>query len=370
MNQNYVPFHLKYRPQNFTNIIGQSEITQYLELAIKEKKIAFAYLFTGQHGSGKTTLARITAKALNCTSKHDVPCNTCENCINIHSGASFDVYEIDAAKNTGIENIREIIDNMQFAPMISQYKVCIIDEAHMLSNSAFNSLLKTLESPPRHTIFILSTTNVKKIPNTILSRCQKLYFQPIKTQDLVIAISKVVHNEKLKITNKAMMNLITISKGSFRDALSIVELFSIGTKNITEKSISDRYFIPSTIIVETLIEKILSFNILETLIIIDYIKAHNWNPDVVGDLMYTLLVQKYINNRQLNVKKQSFFCNTRTLLTLLKILANNKSSIEKECWQDIILFVIRHQTYNTKIKTNKRKKTICKHLSRMRIRSN
>nr|YP_001293483.1 DNA polymerase III [Rhodomonas salina]ABO70861.1 DNA polymerase III [Rhodomonas salina]ABX10862.1 DNA polymerase III gamma and tau subunits [Rhodomonas baltica] len=370
MTQNHNPFHLKYRPQNFTNIIGQNSATNYLQLAIAAKKITFAYLFVGQHGSGKTTLARVMAKAINCTSSKNTPCNVCENCVNIHLGRSFDFYEIDAAKNTGIENIREIIEKVQYSPIMSKYKVCIIDEAHMLSINAFNSLLKTLESPPINTVFILSTTAVNKIPNTIISRCQKLYFQPIRDHDLIIGITKVVYNEKLRITNKGIENLIKITKGSFRDALNIVELFSVGEKKITAKSLSDKYLIIPIAITNLLIEKVLSLNILEVLTIIDYIQFNNWNEEDVIDSTYNQLVTRYINNKKMNSTNKSLFVNTKRLVDLLECLGESKFRNKKDFWLHITLFIIKSRNKYIYIACNKKRQKIQLHIQKNRIYSN
>ena len=370
MNAFYKPFHLKYRPQNFNNIIGQPKIISFLESAIKEKKIAFAYLFIGQHGSGKTTSARVMAKALNCTSTRLVPCNSCENCINIHLGKSFDFYEVDAAKNTGIDNIREILESIQFTPIMSQYKVCVIDEVHMLSNNAFNSLLKTLESPPIKTVFILSTTAVNKIPNTIISRCQKLYFQPIKDQDLAIAISKVVNNEKLKITNKAIINLVKIAQGSFRDALSTIESFAVENKLITTQNLNERYQSPPTVIIELLVKEILTTNLLQVLTIIHYIQLNNWNEEIVIDTMYNLLISNYLESRNHNATIGTIFCHTEEVISLLQALTNSKLKSTNNYWINIIQYVLEQKNKSIKISKIQKRQRIQTYVSSHKIHSN
>lgn len=370
MNQSHLPLHLKYRPQNFNNMIGQEKATQHLKSSIEEKKIAFAYLFAGQHGSGKTTLARITAKAINCRSLKTVPCNICSNCINIHLGHSFDFYEIDAAKNTGVEKIREIMENIQFTPLMNEYKICIIDEAHMLSRNAFNSLLKTLESPPAKTVFILSTTALGKIPNTIISRCQTVYFQPIQDQDLAIAISKVVHNEKLKITNKGLGSLLDIIQGSFRDALNIIDIFSVKKQDITAHSLSNQYLMAPSFIVELLVDNILTLNFLKVLIIIDYIQCHYWNNEDIIRSMYKLLIYKYTENKRINKKKETLFFNTSTLRRLLKILVECRLNIKKDYSANLLLFVLENKDKRIVIeKTGKRRKAQL-HIQREKIYSN
>jgi DNA polymerase-3 subunit gamma/tau len=168
------------------------------------------------------------ARALNCTSLEIIPCNTCKNCINIQLGRSFNFQGIKAAKNTKINSIPKMLEMIQLAPRISKYKVCLIDEADMLNNNAFNKLLKTFNSPPINTVFILSTTIINKIPDNLISKCQTIYFHPIKKQDLIIAINKVINSsEKLKITNKGITNLLNISNRSLRDAFNTIKLFSI-----------------------------------------------------------------------------------------------------------------------------------------------
>jgi DNA polymerase-3 subunit gamma/tau len=370
MNESYIPFHLKYRPQTFNNIIGQPKIISFLQSAVKENKITFAYLFIGQHGSGKTTSARVMAKAINCTSVQSVPCNMCENCINIHLGKSFDFYEIDAAKNTGIDNIREILENVQFTPIMSKYKVCVIDEVHMLSNNAFNSLLKTLESPPIKTVFILSTTAVNKIPNTIISRCQKLYFQPIKDQDLAIAISKIINNEKLKITNKAMNTLVKIAKGSLRDALSTIELFAVEKKVITAQSLNQRYLSPPIIIIELIIKALLDKNLLQLLTVIHHIQVNNWNEEIIIDTIYNLLISKYIESKKNHFKAKTIFCNTAEIISLLRALTNSKLRNSSNHWMDIIQHVLEQKNKTIKsLKIRKREK-INFYVSKDKIYSN
>ena len=176
----YVVLARKLRPQRFSDLIGQEVIAQILQNAIRSNRVAHAFLFSGSRGVGKTSAARILTKALNCLEPDNVdPCNTCENCQEISSNASADVYEIDAASNRGIENIRELRENVKYAPARCRYKVYIIDEAHMLTLESFNALLKTLEEPPSHVKFILATTDPHKVPVTILSRCQRYDFQRI-----------------------------------------------------------------------------------------------------------------------------------------------------------------------------------------------
>ncbi len=354
MNKEYIPFHLKYRPQNFTTIIGYSKITNYLTLAIKKKKLSFAYLIIGKHGTGKTTLARIMAKAINCTNNKNIPCNNCNSCKNIHFQKSLDFYEIDGAKNTGIDNLREIIEKLNFSPITSKYKICVIDEVHMLSNSAFNSLLKTLESPPINTFFILLTTSLNKIPNTIISRCQQLFLPPINYEDICIAIYKVSCNEKIKITNKGLTNIANIAEGSFRDALNIIEMFSLESSPITTSVLHQRYLIPQSRIIDVLITKIFTLDLLELLTVINYIENHTWEIKEIINEMYNSLINKYIYNKKLNSTVQSGVINTKKLIILLLFLRDYKDSQKKNLWHYLILFMIKNNEKNIKVKKRKR----------------
>ena len=362
MDNPHIPFHSKYRPQNFDNVIGQSKLVQYLKLAITKERLAFSYLLVGQHGSGKTTLARVMAKALNCTGLKNRPCNCCPNCINIHLGKSFDVYEIDAAKNTGIENIREVIDRIQFAPIMNKYKICIIDEAHMLSNSAFNSLLKTMESPPLNTCFILSTTNVSKIPNTIISRCQKMYLEPIKERDLALAISKIACNENIKVTNKGILTLFHLTKGSFRDALNILENFFIRNEYLTSKKLNDSYKKPHTSLIKLFIEKILANNITDIICLIEYMQYHDLEKNQLIISCYNFVIKQYVQINKTRLKYENLYFDTKSLTHFLTYLLNCKRYINSDFfWFSLILGIL---------KTKKQKAKIAENTVRKRIESN
>ena len=214
----------KYRPGTFDDVIGQPHVVQTLMNAVSTKRIAHAYLFSGTRGVGKTTVARILAKALNCEqgpTSH--PCNTCENCREIVQGNSVDVIEIDGASNTSVDNVREIRENVKFTPFRGQFRVYIIDEVHMLSNSAFNALLKTLEEPPTHVVFIFATTEIHKIPATILSRCQHYNFRRIARTEIIERLRHVAAQDQLTLEEQSFVALARTSEGSMRDALSLLD---------------------------------------------------------------------------------------------------------------------------------------------------
>ena len=220
----YRAFYRKYRPSTFTDVVGQEHITKTLENAVKTGKTSHAYLFTGSRGTGKTSCAKILAKAVNCIdSNNGNPCNECEICKGIDSGAILDIIEIDAASNNGVDNIRDLREEANFTPANAKYRVYIIDEVHMLSIGAFNALLKTLEEPPAHVIFILATTEVHKLPSTILSRCQRFDFKRIPPESIAERLKEVAEKENLQLSDDGAMLISRIADGAMRDALSLLD---------------------------------------------------------------------------------------------------------------------------------------------------
>lgn len=230
----------KYRPQHFSTVVGQSHITNTLKQAIKNGKIAQAYLFCGPRGVGKTTCARIFAKTINCTNltADGEACDACESCLSFNSGASLNVYELDAASNNSVEDIRNLVDQVRFAPQLGDYKVYVIDEVHMLSNAAFNAFLKTLEEPPKHAKFILATTEKHKIIPTILSRCQVFSFNRIKTEDITEQLVHIANTEKITFEPEALQIISQKADGGLRDACSIFDQMVTFTGNhLTYKAV-------------------------------------------------------------------------------------------------------------------------------------
>lgn len=228
MNEKYIPLYRKYRPQKLEEIVGQEHIKKALTNAIAMDRISHAYLFTGPRGTGKTSTARIFAKSLNCKEGPTItPCGKCENCIDITNSVPMDVIEIDAASNRKVEDAQNILEKVMYAPVNSRYKIYIIDEVHMLSNTAFNALLKTLEEPPKNVIFILATTEVHKVLDTIKSRCQRFDFRRITTDDIVKHLRYISDSEKINITDDALFTIAKNSAGGMRDSIALLDQLSI-----------------------------------------------------------------------------------------------------------------------------------------------
>ena len=236
----YQALYRKYRPTKFSDVVGQDHITKTLKNELDSGKIVHAYLFTGTRGTGKTTCAKILAKAINClNSKGGDPCGEGEICRMIANDEITDIVEMDAASNNGVDDIRELREQVNFAPATAKYRVYIIDEVHMLSGAAFNALLKTLEEPPEHVVFILATTEVHKLPATILSRCQRFDFRRIDSAEIVGRLKYVAENEGLNLTDDAATLIASAADGGMRDALSILDLCASTGSDITEDTVSN-----------------------------------------------------------------------------------------------------------------------------------
>ncbi len=238
----YEPLHHKYRPQTFAHLVGQEAIATTLTNAIESQRIAPAYLFTGPRGTGKTSSARILAKSLNCltTGKPTAtPCGVCDVCKGITNGSTLDVIEIDAASNTGVDNIRELIERSQFAPVQCRYKVYVIDECHMLSTAAFNALLKTLEEPPDRVVFVLATTDPQRVLATIISRCQRFDFRRIPLESMVKHLEYIAQQENINIAADAVFMVAQIAQGGLRDAESLLDQLSLLSGEITVEKVWD-----------------------------------------------------------------------------------------------------------------------------------
>lgn len=242
----YVALYRKFRPQRFEDVVGQEHITQTIRNQIKSGRIAHAYLFSGGRGSGKTSTAKILSRAVNCLHPVDgEPCNECEICKQALEGNLIDISEIDAASNNGVDNIRDIREEVEFIPTTAKYRVYIIDEVHMLSTGAFNALLKTLEEPPKHVIFILATTEPQKLPVTILSRCQRFDFKRISIENIIKRLNIICNESNIEIEDAALKIIAKMSDGAMRDAISILErCIADGEQKITEDKIRELVGIP------------------------------------------------------------------------------------------------------------------------------
>ena len=252
---NYKVLYRKYRPDKFENIIGQDYSIQMLKNSIIHNKISHAYLFTGPRGTGKTSTAKVFAKTINCLNPiNGEACGKCAACLAFST--SPDIIEIDAASNNGVDDIRELINNVKIAPSEGKYKIYIIDEVHMMTTSAFNALLLTLEEPPAHAVFIMATTNVENVPITILSRCQRFNFQKISLENLKKQISKICDLEKIKITEEAIEEIAYLSEGGLRDALSLLDQLSSNEEEITAEKILENYGSISSKFVKDLLKEL------------------------------------------------------------------------------------------------------------------
>lgn len=236
----YKALYRIYRPKDFNEVAGQKHITQTLKNALANDKVAHAYLFSGPRGTGKTSIAKILAKAINCVeAPTENPCNVCENCIGIQDGTISDVIEIDAASNNGVDEIRELRDKVKYLPGYVKYKVYIIDEVHMLSQGAFNALLKTLEEPPAHVIFILCTTELQKVLPTIQSRCQRFDFKAISTIDIIAKLKEIINLENISIEDDAIKQIATYAEGGLRDAISLLDqVYSYNPEKISLEDVN------------------------------------------------------------------------------------------------------------------------------------
>ena len=267
----YTALYRKFRPLNFSEMVGQEHITRTLKNQIMANRVGHAYLFNGGRGTGKTSAAKILARAINCLNPKDgEPCNECEICKGAISGSLTDIVEMDAASNNSVEDIRSIREEVNFLPTKAKYRVYIIDEVHMLSTGAFNALLKTLEEPPEHVKFILATTEPQKLPATILSRCQRFDFKKISNEDIIKRLEIVCKESNIEITKEAMQIIATLSEGAMRDALSILErCIQDGENQINEDKIKDLVGIPKMVFVHDIVEAIIQYDVDKALITVN-----------------------------------------------------------------------------------------------------
>ena len=327
---------LKYRPQNFDDLIGQDVVVETITNSIKANKVPNAYLFTGIRGVGKTTIARIVAKALNCTNEIQKKCeNKCDNCQAITSSSHIDVLEMDAASKTGVDDVRELIEFSRYGPTSSKYKIFIIDEVHMLSKQAFNALLKTLEEPPEYLKFIFATTEIKKIPVTVISRCQRFDLSRIKSSELFNYIKNIKDKEEGKITDDALKLIVKISEGSVRDALSLLDraLLTLDTKTELDLKSAQKifgFFDKSQLI--DLFEFILKGDEIKVIEIYRKIYDQGIEPKIfINDFLELLYYFKNIES--LTLESTNFSLNDQEFQKIKDLSKNLDSSVLILFWQ-------------------------------------
>ena len=284
----YLVLARKARPRNFSEVVGQKPVVRTLQNALAQDRVAHAMIFSGVRGVGKTTLARIMAKALNCEDRNGAePCNRCRSCLEINGGSSVDLVEIDGASNRGIQEIRELKENIRFMPTASRFKIIIIDEVHMLTTEAFNALLKTLEEPPRHVFFMFATTELHKVPVTILSRCQRYELKRIDSRELTEHFSALARSENVEIEPAALALIVREAAGSVRDGLSLLDqVFSYCGSKVTAADLTDILGLVSHRVVADIVSALLAGNLDEALGQLDQI--YEFGMDVkrfINDLL-------------------------------------------------------------------------------------
>ncbi len=337
MNNNSKVLALKYRPQTFDDLIGQEVVAETITNSIKADKIPNAYLFTGIRGIGKTTTARIVAKALNCSNGTEKICreNFCENCESIINSSHIDVLEMDAASKTGVDDVRDLIEFSRYGPTSAKYKIFIIDEVHMLSKQAFNALLKTLEEPPEYLKFIFATTEIKKIPITVVSRCQRFDLSRIKSSELFEFIKKIKDKENGKVTDEALKLIVKISEGSVRDALSLLDRALLSLDENTELDLNAAqkifgYFDKSQLI--DLFELVLKGDEKKVINIYRKIYDQGVEPKVfINDFLELLYYFKNINS--LTLESTNFSLNDEEFSKIKSISNKVESDVLVLFWQ-------------------------------------
>ncbi len=301
----YKVLYRKYRPMNFDELVGQEHVKKILKNSVINNKIAHAYMFTGPRGTGKTSTAKIFARTLNCLEpKEGLPCGTCENCVNFNT--SPDVLEMDAASNNSVDDIREIVDNIGIAPTNSKYKVYIIDEVHMLSNQAWNAFLKTLEEPPSNIVFILATTDIQKVPITVLSRCQRFDFQRIDRNLIFANLKRICELENISYEEEALTEVAFLSDGCLRDALSILDQLSKVSDKVDMEVIKSNFGTVTSAELDVLYTFIIKNDLDGVVSILRSIKETGIDVKIFIDKILDNFIEKAINMKRKNISSSAF----------------------------------------------------------------
>ena len=300
----YKALYRTYRPTSFEKVVGQQHIVKTLQNAVLKHKIAHAYLFCGPRGTGKTTVAKLMAKAVNCPDTHKAPCNVCDSCLSIQAGTHPDIIEIDAASNNGVDEIRDLIEKVKYSPIEGKYKVYIIDEVHMLSQGAFNALLKTLEEPPPHVIFILATTEPHKVLPTIISRCQRFDFTKVPLAEIGVRVKEVLDSEKIKYEEGVIRLISQLAEGGLRDALSILEqCIAYAQNDLRVQHVHDIYGITTVSEKIDLLDAVFAQNVVAILDNVRFISEKSFDikrltSDMI-DLLKECIIYQYTRDEAL-----------------------------------------------------------------------
>ena len=345
----YTALYRRFRPLKFSDMYGQEHITTTLKNQIMNDRIGHAYLFSGGRGTGKTSSAKILSRAVNCLNPYNgEPCNECEICKGILSGSITDVVEMDAASNNSVENIRQIREEVAFLPTQTKYRVYIIDEVHMLSTCAFNALLKTLEEPPAHVIFILATTEPQKLPATILSRCQRFDYKRIPVDEIKKCLTMICKETNLNIEDDALDMIAVLAEGALRDAISILERCILdGDDKVTLKKIKDLVGIPDSSYIYNLVKGILKSDVIEALKAFNDVvqSGKDINNFLWETIKYLRDILVYISTKQLSfyseqeklqIDELSNLTDKQRIIHIINVLSETGNNIKKSQMQTII----------------------------------